>query len=386
MHKQMNELLQINGQLRERSQLWEDSLSPIPLASGEPDRPRRGLLQQFLMEQLLRFLLIGFLLISCVNVAGATEPNAAPAFVKCDPAKVLGADSCAKCHEQEVRTWQSTPHFRTFDSLHRTPRAKAIAKNLGLRSVKRNDTCVQCHYTRQQQGARVRVVAGVSCESCHGAATDWVKLHAEYGGGVTKATESAEHRQSRREQSIAAGMNNPANVYLIARQCLACHTTPEEKLVNIGGHNAGSDEFELVSWSQGMVRHNFQRTDGQQNAPSSLARVRVMYVVGALADLEASLRAVSKATSSEKFGKASAARAARLKKRVWEVQRVVNLPLLREALDAVGSLQLTIDNSEAIAAAADKVGAVAYRFAKENDGTKLDAIDSLLPPPSTYRY
>jgi len=347
-----------------------------------------------MMQQLLRYFLIGsqVAVIGMLfgNVSSASEPDAAPdaapAFVKCDPAKVLGDGACAKCHEQEVRTWQATPHFRTFDSLHRTPAAKTIAKNLGLRSVKRNDTCVQCHYTRQQQGTRVRVVAGVSCESCHGAAEDWVNLHAEYGAGVTKATETDDHRKMRRQQSIAAGMNNPANVYLIARQCLACHTTPDEKLVNVGGHNAGSEGFELVSWSQGMVRHNFQRAAGQQNAPSSLARVRVMYVVGALADLEASLRAVSKATSNNKFGAASAARAARLKKRVWEVQRLVESPLLTEALDALGALQLTLDNSRAIAAAADKVGDVAYRFAKDADGAKLAAIDPLLPAPSTYKY
>ena len=61
-------------------------------------------------------------------------------------------------------------------------------------------------------------------------------------------------------------MNNPHNIYLIARQCYDCHTVPNERLVNVGGHLAGSQDFELVAWSQGMVRHNFLRTGGTTNA------------------------------------------------------------------------------------------------------------------------
>ena len=179
-------------------------------------------------------------------------------------------NACAKCHEKEVQQWKQTPHFVTFESLHRKPEAKAITKRLGLSTVKRNDTCVKCHYTQQQKGSRVRVVSGISCESCHGASENWNPLHNDYGGAnVTKEMESPEHRQQRIEASIAAGMNNPSNPYLIARQCLACHTTPDEKLVNVGGHTAGSPDFELVAWSQGMIRHNFLRTGGTSNGTAS---------------------------------------------------------------------------------------------------------------------
>ena len=184
-----------------------------------------------------------------------------------DPAKIIGADQCAKCHQPEVQQWMQTPHFATFETLHRLPRAKEIADKLGLQSIKRNDVCTQCHYTKQVEDGRERVVAGVSCESCHGGARDWVALHNDYGGpGVTKAAESAEHRAKRVADSVAKGMNNPHNIYLIARQCYDCHTVPNEKLVNVGGHLAGSQDFELVAWSQGMVRHNFVRGGGTTNA------------------------------------------------------------------------------------------------------------------------
>ncbi len=174
---------------------------------------------------------------------------------------------------------------------------------------------------------------------------DWVALHADYGGrGVTKASESAEHRAKRVEDSIAKGMNNPHNIYLIARQCYDCHTVPNEKLVNVGGHLAGSQDFELVAWSQGMVRHNFVRTGGTTNATSSQDELRVMYVVGVMTDLEYSLRATAAATEKSTFGVTSAKRAARMKKRLHEIQKLVNDPLLNSAIEAVDTVELRLAN------------------------------------------
>jgi hypothetical protein len=319
------------------------------------------------------------------GVVTAEEP-AEYSPTQCDPAKVVGHATCTKCHEAEQQQWMLTPHYRTFDALHRTPEAKAIAERLGLRSIKRNDTCIKCHYTEHSDGNRVRVVAGVSCESCHGGARDWLNLHADYGGPtVTRVTESPEHRQHRESASIAAGMNNPANLYLIARQCLDCHTAPEEKLVNVGGHSAGSADFELVAWSQGIVRHNFVRSDGKTNEVSAPERLRVMYVVGALADLEYSLRATAKATEVAAYGQASAARAAAAKRRLWKIQQRIHDERITRALDAVASLELTLGNSDAILASADQIGKAAYEFAESADGTKLAAIDDLVPTPRDFK-
>ena len=203
--------------------------------------------------------------------------------------------------------------------------------------------------------------------------------------GITRATESAEHRAKRVKDSIAQGMNNPHNIYLIARQCYDCHTVPNEKLVNVGGHLAGSQDFELVAWSQGMVRHNFVRTGGTTNATLSPEDLRVMYVVGVLTDLEYSLRAVAAATDKATFGVTSAQRAARMKKRLHEIQKLVNDPLLQPALDAVATVELRLGNKEAIIAAADAVGKAAYEFAEQADGKRLAAIDPLLPQPSQYK-
>jgi hypothetical protein len=327
---------------------------------------------------------MSFVVGSCCLHALAEEPKVGPAVP--DAAKIIGPDQCAKCHQPEVQQWMRTPHFATFDSLHRQPRAKDIADKLGLQSIKRSNVCTECHYTLQNQDGRERVVAGVSCESCHGGALGWLALHADYGGnGITRATESAEHRAKRVQESVAQGMNNPHNIYLIAKQCYDCHTVPNEKLVNVGGHLAGSQDFELVAWSQGMVRHNFVRTGGSTNANLTPEELRVMYVVGVLTDLEYSLRAVAVATDKATFGVTSAQRAARMKKRLHEVQNHVNEPLLKPALDAVATVELRLGNKEAIMVAANAVGKAAYEFADQADGKRLAAIDRMLPAPSQYK-
>ncbi len=337
------------------------------------------------LREIFHLSIVTFGVLLLLNYSSIAEEPAFGPPVR-DGAKIVGSDQCAKCHEKEVQQWQRTPHFATFDALHRKPEAKQIADRMGLRSIKRDGMCVQCHYTEQEQDGKLRVVAGVSCESCHGAAKEWLAIHADYGGpGITKASESAEHRQQRLKQSITHGMNNPHNVYLIAKQCYNCHTVPNEKLVNVGGHKAGSQDFELVGWSQGIVRHNFLRTGSGANGANSPAELRVMYIVGVLTDLEYSLRAVATATQKANFGVASAERAARMKQRLHEIQKLIHDPLLQPALDAVATVELRLDNSAAILAAADAVGKAAYTFAEEADGNRLAAIDSLLPQPGQYK-
>ena len=338
------------------------------------------------MDQPLRILITSLLTISVLAAPVRSEDAEYRVEIDCDPAKVLGAESCTKCHEAELKRWQGTPHFATFEALHRRPEAKQIAKRLGLPSIKRNEVCVKCHYTQQKVGKRLRVVSGISCESCHGAGLDWVPLHNDYGGpNATKAQETPEHAQQRLANSIAAGMNNPSNLYLIARQCLSCHSAPNEQLVNVGEHPTGSRDFELVSWSQGMVRHNFLRSGNNVNVPSSPERLRVMYVVGVLADLEASFRATALATKKDVYGIASAQRAAQLKRKLYDICDKISDEQLYRALDAALAVPLKLGQSEALVAAADEIGAAAYSFAKAANGQELAAIDELLPSPQQYK-
>lgn len=314
-----------------------------------------------------------------VIVADAQPPQ-------CDPAKVMSAESCAKCHAAEVATWKQTPHFQTFDELHRNPRAREIAQLMGQRSIKRGNLCINCHYTLRQDDDRIRAISGVSCESCHGAAADWLQLHNDYGGPTaTKLTESADHRQQRIESSVAAGMRNPTNLYLVAQSCLQCHTVPHESLVNQGTHKAGSANFELVAWSQGMLRHNFLRTGGQSNATNSIERLRVMYIVGQIADLEFSTRATGLATERATYGLNCANRAADVAVRLYEIQQQINDPILQQVLESFAGARLAINNAEQLNKIADEINEYGTRFGALTDGNKLAAVDKWLPTKDEYR-
>ena len=110
-----------------------------------------------------------------------------------------------------------------------------------------------------------------------------------------------------------------------------------------------------------------------------------MYVVGVMTDLEYSLRAVANATDKSTFGVTSAQRAARMKKRLIEVQKQLNSPLIAPALDAVSKLELRLGNKTEILAAADAVGKAANEFAVHADGKQLAAIDPMLPQPGQYK-
>lgn len=311
-----------------------------------------------------------------------TLDSATPA----DPQRVVGNDTCVKCHASEIGVWQTTPHASTFGQLHRKPEAKQIASKLGLRSIKHSGRCVACHYTQQstadtlQSGSDPHLIAGVSCESCHGAAKDWLELHHNYGGeSITRLTESADHRAERIGQSIAAGMRNPANVYLVAQSCLRCHTTADEELVNVGGHSSGTLDFEFVSWSQGAIRHNFVHSDGKVNDVATPERLRVMFVAGMIAELESSLRGTALATQKAKFGMTVAQRAARASKRLQSVSAKVDEPILGQILEVVSGVKLKLNNRADLTAAADKIAAFGFQFAAKNDGSGLAKLDAYIP-------
>jgi ribosomal protein L40E len=305
--------------------------------------------------------------------------------VRCDPNKVITAATCAKCHANEVAVWKNTPHSKTFQELTRNPMAKEICGKLGLRSVKRSDVCIKCHFTQTVVGERIKAVSGVSCESCHGAAADWVNVHSDYGGpNETRDTETPEHATERLTMSASLGMRNTKDLYAIASSCFNCHTVPDEKLVNTGGHNPGSLDFELVRWSQGMVRHNFLR-DGRSNAVSSPERLRVMFVVGLIADLEYSTRATGNATAKSNYGITVATRAAKVATRLNDLQHKISNPNVQLALDAFAQAELRTNNKDALGQIADQIRNAGRLFATESDGAQLTEVDSLLPDPAEYK-
>lgn len=306
--------------------------------------------------------------------------------VQCDPNKVMTAAKCANCHNGEIAVWKQTPHFQTYEQLSRDPRAKEICSKLGLKSVKRSNVCIDCHFTTQTDGEKAKPVSGISCESCHGASRDWLTVHSDYGGPTaTKESETPQHATERLQSSLELGMRNTRDLYLIASSCFSCHTVPNESLVNVGGHTAGTLDFELVSWSQGTIRHNFQRSGGTENAFASKERLRMMYVIGLMADLEYSTRATGKATAKSTFGMTVAKRAADVAVKLFNVQKSINDPHVQMALDAFADADLKINNETQLDEIANQIQKAGRLFAAQNAGSNLEAIDRFLPTPTQYK-
>ncbi len=222
-----------------------------------------------------------------------------------------------------------------------------------------------------------------------------LEAHHDYGGeGITRLTESPEHRQQRLAKSIALGMRNPHNVFLVAQSCYRCHTTADEELVNVGGHSTGSLDFELVAWSQGTVHHNFVRTDGKQNIQSSPERLRYMFVAGVMAEVESSLRGVAAATEKATFGLTVAKRAARAGARLQSLAAKIDDPRVNEAAEVFASVKIKLNNREQLLAAADRIAKLGYEFAATESSpeaatmqVKLQTLDRfLLIPKAGSRF
>ena len=321
---------------------------------------------------------VGVILLIVVGVMPSTAEEMRP-----DPAAVVGPDACGECHKSSVAAWKLTHHSTTFKALPRSKKAKEIASKLGLKRIKAESDCLTCHFTSAMNGAKTKPIAGITCESCHAAGKNWIKLHSDYGGkGMTMETEAPAHKTARYASSEAAGMIRPSRLYEVAANCYSCHTVPNEKLVNDGGHTAGS-KFELVAWTQGEVRHNVWYS--KENNEASTDRKRMMYVVGKALDLEYALRGVAKATANATYAKSMARRAKAAKKVMQAISVAIKAPEVDKILVAASEAKLKLNNEVALTAAADKVATAAKLLAANYDGSQFGGIDGMLPAANKYK-
>ena len=297
--------------------------------------------------------------------------------------KVQGPDECAECHKKETENWKSTHHYKTFSDLPRSKEAKEITDKLGLKRIKSESVCLGCHFTSKERKGKPKPIAGITCESCHSAGADWMKRHSEYSG-KKKETETEEEAAKRWSDAEAAGMIRPHMIYDLAKNCYSCHVVPQEELVNKGGHAAGS-EFELVSWSQGEVRHNTWHNGGKENLQAGPERQRIMYAVGLAVELEEALRAVGKATQPARYAVAMAKRAHAARKKLREAAKTLQTPEFLEMLRAAHSANLKLNNGPSLEAAADRIAAAAKQLASSYDGAQLAALDGLIPGADKYK-
>ncbi len=228
---------------------------------------------------------------------------------------VKGAKLCEECHEEEFKIWGKTKHFASFRDVHREPEdaAKPSPKKIlkavgGEKRMKRNETCYLCHYTLEQKDAAAKpsIKSGTSCESCHGASSDWLAPHDNYGGkDVKRDQEAADHKVKRIADSKAAGLIWPSMKYEIAENCMTCHglanpgLKADDLAKMLGAGHPINPSFELVKYSQGSVRHRHYAPNMKVNAEMTPKELAELYVIGQAAALVSAVGAISKSEEAK---------------------------------------------------------------------------------------
>jgi hypothetical protein len=296
-----------------------------------------------------------------------------PSMVSAEPF-VKGAKLCEECHEEEFKVWQKTKHFKSFRTVHREPKdaskpsPKKILKAVGgQKRMKRNETCYLCHYTLEKKdaGAKPQAKSGTSCESCHGASSDWLPLHDNYGGkDVKREAETAGNKTKRIADSKAAGLIWPTMKYEVAENCMTCHglANPNLKADDLAkmlgaGHPINPD-FELVKYSQGSVRHRHYPPNMKVNAEMSPKQQAEFYAIGQAAALVSATGVMSK-SSEQKYVDAQ-------KKRVENAKAALSGVPEAAALLASPSRENALKFSAAIAGK-DLTGAVGSKLSAKGD-------------------
>ena len=172
-------------------------------------------------KTLCRFFIAG-LLCAVATVRGADAP-----------VKFLGAQSCASsgCHgggakQNQFLTWSLKDfHSQRPTATLTTARSKQIADALEIKDPTADARCTTCHaplhdVPENLRGENFKVSEGVSCESCHGQAENWLRSHTRHD--FTHADRTA------------AGMRDLENLYVRANTCVACHQVVSPPLLKAG--------------------------------------------------------------------------------------------------------------------------------------------------------
>jgi hypothetical protein len=149
--------------------------------------------------------------------------------------KYLGPNKCISCHDHDKqKDWSAKDsHAKALQQLEDKNAAK-YAQAIGLADpYSLKGACVACHATVFNGDAN----AGVSCETCHGAGSDYVEPHQQKGSYA---------------KALTLGMFDTRGNYAVwAKMCNECHILRDQKLI-AAGHKSGAD-FEVGAGSKKIV-------------------------------------------------------------------------------------------------------------------------------------
>jgi hypothetical protein len=249
------------------------------------------------------------------------------------------------------------------------PKAEEIAGKMGIDifEISTNATCQQCHFTVKKTGDELKSIAGISCESCHGAAADWIDIH----------NDKKMPFDERMKLAAEKGMNRPSDMYSLFRNCYECHTAPNEDIINKGGHPAGSS-FELVAWSQGEIRHTFN-SDETLNEEAAIGKKRVLFVLGKAIELETALDGFKVATDTKGvYFDVMRKRFAGSLKALKKIGQATGNDKINAIVAALGT-NLNPADKDSLNTAILNVRKATQDFANNETGEGLAALDAIIP-------
>jgi hypothetical protein len=161
----------------------------------------------------------------------------------------VGPGACSGCHGDQNAWWFDDAHFSSADRFFdRSLDAVRIAKLYGipLGSMTRGDSlCMDCHGSVVSGKERREVLDGVGCESCHGAAADWLEPHKVEDASLGR-------KRSGFLAALQKGKSDLEMLSVRATVCASCHYITDSRLLS-AGHPSGKD-YDFAT-SVGKIRH-----------------------------------------------------------------------------------------------------------------------------------
>ena len=144
-----------------------------------------------------------------------------------------GPTECGSCHDHEDELEWYDKRDGENGKLHKLakkqlndPKADTYATALGVDKLALDGTCVKCHATV----VRAKASFGISCESCHGAGSEYFSPHQEKGAY---------------QKAVGLGMldvRGKPDAWV--KDCLECHVLgkyPTDPKLAAAGHPTGAD-------------------------------------------------------------------------------------------------------------------------------------------------
>ena len=212
----------------------------------------------------------------------------------------VGGCSAANCHGgdgtrgpvgSEYSIWiQDDKHAEAFSVLYNET-SQRMARLLKLdKPAHQASLCLNCHAPQSDppfstvaaHGSLSALLDGVSCEACHGAASDWLGPHVRRDWSRKSAAEKA-----------ALGFRETKNLWDRSKVCADCHVGEPGRDVNHDLYAAGHPRlfFEMSAFHANMPAH-WDRNDDRQRIGPDRDRSSFeakLWAIGQLASAEAAL-------------------------------------------------------------------------------------------------